>query len=207
MDQPQPGTDERSQPNAEEARPGDRPTVIADVATGRARPAAIDPASPEGAEFEEAEKGALDYILTPEKGPPWEVEVQLTTPAGLKPLLFIIEPQDARKIVEIEERNTSGSGPLRRLDEVANNAELVASACIAIEDPLTGRKIDPGDADWRGPIPSKAAAMERRFARQGGLISGIAGQVRSISGYNSEHVGKARQRAVSEQLVSAVGGS
>lgn len=191
----------------EEPRAGDKPNVIGDIAGGRVRPSAVEAGSPEDEQLAEDEKGALDWLLSAEKPPPWEIEVQSLTPEGFKPLLFIVEPQDGRKIVEIEDRNTSGQGPMRKLDEIANNAELVAAATLYLEDPATGKKIDPGSPDFRGPLPSKANAIERRFARQAGLLMGVAGQIRSISGYNSDHVGKARHRAVSDELVSAVGGS
>jgi hypothetical protein len=190
-----------------EPREGDKPGVIGDVASGRVRPSVIEQGSDEDRQMDEAEKGALDWLLSAERPPPWEVEVQSLTPEGFKPLLFVVEPQDGRKIVEIEDRCTSGNGPLRKLDEIANNAELVAAATLYLEDPATGKKIDPSSPDFRGPIPSKATAIERRFARQAGLLMGVAGQIRSISGYNSDHVGKARHRAVSAELVSAVGGS
>jgi hypothetical protein len=197
--------DERSP--GDDERPGGKPGVISDVAAGSLRPSAVEPGSPEEQELEDAERGALDWLLSAEKPPPWEIEVQSLTPQGFKPLLFVVEPQDGRKIVEIEERNSSGNGPLRKLDEIGNNAELVAHATLFIEDPVTGKQIDPGDPEFRGPLPSKANAIERRFARQAGLLMGVAGQIRSISGYNSDHVGKARHRAVSAQLVSSVGGS
>jgi len=198
------GSDEQEEPRA-----GDKPAIVGDVASGRVRPSTVERGSAEEGELDEAEKGALDWLLTAEKPPPWEVKVQSLTPEGFKPLVFVIEPQDGRKIVEIEDRNTSGQGPLRKLDEIANNAELVAAATVGIEDPATGRKIKLNSPEFLGDMPgaSPATALERRFARQAGLLMGVAGQVRSISGYNSDHVEKARHRAVSAELVSAVGGS
>lgn len=195
----------RSEPDEE--HPGDQPRVIADVSGGRVRPGEMEPGSREAAMFDKDEEGALDWLLSAERPPPWEVEVQLLTKAGYRPLVFVIEPQDGRHITEIEDRNTNGQGPMRKLDEIANNAELVSDATVSIEDPKTGRTIDPKSPEWRGPVPSNATAMERRFARQSGLLMGLAMEVRSISGYNSDHVGKARRRAVSDELVSAVGGS
>lgn len=195
-----------SEHHEEEPRPGDKPSVIGDVAAGRVRPADLEGGSPEAAAFDENEKGALDWLLTAELPPPWEVEVQSLTPQGLKPLVFVMLPQDGRKIVDIEDRNTSGNGPMRKLDEIANNAELIAEATQFIEDPATGKKIDPGSPEFRGQLPSKALAMERRFARQAGLLMGLAMEIRKISGYSNDNVGKARQRPVSADLVSAAGG-
>jgi hypothetical protein len=210
MDRPAgaPG-ESRSESDEQQPREGDQPGAIADVSTGRIRPADVEHGSPEAAKLDADERGALAWLLTAEAPPPWEVEVQSLTPQGFKPLLFVVLPQDGRKIVEIEDRNTAGSGPQmsRKLDEIANNAELVAESTTLIEDPFDGTKIDPGSPEFRGPLPSKALAMERRFARQAGLLMGLAMEVRRISGYNSDHVGKARQRVVSDELVSAVGGS
>src|ERR1700733_392333 len=205
MDQPRgaPGAS-RSESDEEQPRAGDQPAIVGEVARGRTRPA--DVGDEHAAELDAQERGALDWLLTAEAPPPWEVEVQSLTPQGFKPLVFVLLPQDGRKIVDIENRNTNGNGPMRKLDEIANNAELVAEATVLIEDPSNGQKIDPGSVEFRGPLPSKSAAMERRFARQAGLLMGLAMEVRSISGYNSDHVGKARQRVVSDELVSAVGG-
>lgn len=205
-----PGSESRSD-DEQDPRAGDQPAAISDVARGRVHPASVEAGSPEAAELDRAERGALDWLLTAEAPPPWEVEVQSLTPEGFKPLLFVLLPQDGRKIVEIEERNTSGSGPqmTRKLDEIANNAELVAAATVGLEDPATGRKIKLESPEFLGDMPgaSAATALERRFARQAGLLMGLAMEVRRISGYNSDHVGKARQRVVSSELVSAVGGS
>lgn len=203
------GTDGSGKQRSETPRPGDEPEIIGRVATGDVKPA--DVPAEEQAQLDEEERGALDWLLAAEQPPPYEVEVQFLTPQGFKPLTFVIVPVDGRKITDIEERNTSGSGPAisRKLDEVANNAELVAAATLYIEDPADGAKIKLGAPEFKGEMPgaTAATALERRFARQSGLLMGVAGQVRSISGYNSDHVGKARQRAVSDKLVSAVGGS
>jgi len=212
MDTSGTGARERQKPSDDDEaapRKGDKPDVIARVATGAVRPGDVDEGTDEARALAEEEHGALEWLLSAEQPPPWEVEVQYLTPRGTKPLVFVVVPMDGREITNIEERNTSGSGPAvtRKLDEIANNAELVAAATLYIEDPKTGERMDPGSPEFRGQMPSKATAIERRFAKQSGLLMGVAGQVRSISGYNSDHVGKARQRAVSDELVSAVGGS
>jgi hypothetical protein len=198
---------QRQSSEDDEPREGEKPRLLDDVAAGRIRPADAEPGSDEAAKLDDGEIGALDWILTAEKPPPWEVTVQSLTRDGFQPLVFVIEPQDGRKITDIEERNAKGKGPNRKLDEIGNDAELVAEATLFIEDPKTGRRIEPGSDEWRGPIPSKATAMEKRFAKQAGLLMGVAMEVRKISGYNSDHVGNARRRAVSDALVSAVGGS
>lgn len=165
-----------------------------------------------GAELDEdEEKAGLDYLLGNAKPTLHDVTVQIETPAGLKPVTFVVKQMDGRVLDEIESRNVDRAAG--KLDKFSADTEVLARATVKIFD-STGREIDPRSEDFRrvkqrNPITgeeqlvvigSTAQALERRFQTQLGLLSGVADQVRRVSGFDPDRVAKAQRRLVEASL-------
>lgn len=164
---------------------------------------------------EENEQDALDFLLAPKPARVYGVTVQYDTEAGLLPLTFVVRGTNGRKIDEIEQSYVSET--TGRMDGLGASCALVAEATLYIEG-LVGNKVElsdekfltlnrPNPEDPDGPplvtrLASPVEALEARFATQFGLLSGVAGEIRRISGYDPEKVGSARRR-----LVNAAGNS
>lgn len=188
------------------ARPSGEPTRPSD---------ALPPETPEGlrkaADGEAGEmtvreeKGALDYLLGATKPVEYDVPVKYDTPAGVKELTFHIRQLDGKAIIKMEDKHRKGSGPFAELDDIMFNAEIVAAATLWLTD-TSGRQVDPRSPDFIGELGfGPAEAMELRFKFQPGVLDGLAGQIRSISGYAPDRVGTAEQadgRVLSEALGS-----
>ena len=138
------------------------------------------------------EKSALDFILGPTQALEYNVPVQIETPDGLKPSTFRLRQLDPDVIDRIDASNRSGEGPFSKLDVSTFNAELVAEACVHIEDP-TGRKVDPKSDQFRGGVPSPGLAMKVRFKYQPGLLETLAERIRESAGFGVDRVGKAQR--------------
>lgn len=163
---------------------------------------------------EENEQDALDFLLAPKKPRLYDVKVDFDTDEGIRPLTFVLRAMDGRKIDEMEQRHRSET--TGQIDVISYDCELVATATAWLEA-RKGRKIELDseefltllvpDPDNPGQkIAQKVAAppiaLERRFQTQLGLLTGVARQVRAISGYDPQRVGSAHRR-----LVTAVGNS
>lgn len=144
----------------------------------------------------EEEHGALSYLVGPIEPLEYDVEVQIETPRGLSPITWKVRQMDGRRLLEIENTNTKGTGPFAEVDEVTSSAEILAEATVLMTD-SSGRQMRPTDADFRGQYPSPALAIEKRFGRQTGLLLNLASEVRRISGYSNNRVGSA-QRALAD---------
>lgn len=173
------------QPSPSDGLPPDAPQSARDAAD---RKMTVE-SDPEG----EAEKGALDWILGGATIRPGRfVPVQYETPDGMRKLVFRILALDPSRITELENQHRKGAGPFADIDELPFNAALVAEATEYITD-VSGRKIDLTSQEFRGDKPSPALALQQKFAFQGGLLDGVAGQVRRISGYDPQRVGGAER--------------
>lgn len=140
------------------------------------------------------ESEALDFLLGRTEPLVFDVPVKYDTRTGQKKLVFAVRQVDGSRILELEKENRKGDGPFAELDDVAFNAALVAEACVAIEDPAAGVEVDPKSEDFIGGAPGGVAmAMQVRFKFQSGLLDGVAGQVRSVSGYNPTRVESANR--------------
>lgn len=158
-------------------------------------PGVQDPAEKAGAE-EEAEAGALDFLLTDPHAIQYDVPVALDIPGGrTKELTFVVRQLDGDRILELEDEHTRGFGPLARLDDAPFNAALVAEGTITIQekdkDGNVVKEVDPRSKEWMGNEPDPAHAMGKRFQFQAGLLSGVAGQIRYVSGWAGGRVGTA----------------
>lgn len=141
------------------------------------------------------ESQVMDYLLGRTQPLIFDVPVQYDTPTGQKKLVFAVRQVDGERILELEKEHRKGDGPFAELNDVAFNAALVAEACIAIEDPsVEGAEVDPKSEEFIGGVPGgPAMAMQLRFKYQSGLLDGVAGQVRSVSGYNPTRVESANR--------------
>jgi hypothetical protein len=147
------------------------------------------------------EAGALDFLLGPTTALQFEVPVQLDTDKGRKELTFVIQQMDGDRIIKLEDDHREGSGPFAELDDVGFNAALVAEGTVVIRD-TTGRETAPDEAEFIGGAVTPADAMKARFKKQSGLLAGLAGEIRRVSGYEPKRVGQAEA-----PIRDAVGGS
>lgn len=163
---------------------------------------------------EENERDALDYLLAPKPPRLYGVTVQYDTDAGLRPLTFVIRGMDGRRLDAIEQAHVSEA--TGRLDRIAADCQLVAEGTAWLES-ASGRKVELDSAEFltiRRPreghpetmeehrLSAPPDALEARFRTQLGLLSGVARELRRISGYDPERIGVAQRR-----LVDAVGNS
>lgn len=142
------------------------------------------------------EQGALDWLLGATTALEYDLPVDYDTPAGMKKLIFRIRQLDTGVIDAVDEENRKGDGPFSKLDVPAFNAALVTKATVYIMDEA-GEKVAPTDARFLGGVPAPHLAMALRFKNQGGLLEGIADQVRRVSGYSNDRVGTAQRAVVS----------
>lgn len=173
------------------------PDVISELASGDRKADDVTAAD---------ELGALGFILAAGAVPKYNIPVDYLTDdevRPLKPLVFVVEPQDGLVIAKLEARHIKDGV----IDDIGSNASLVAEATIVIIDGLTGKQVSPTDPTWRGPFPEKGEAMARRFARQSGLLMGVASEIRRLSGYDPRRVHKSYRRGVDEAIIAAVGNS
>jgi hypothetical protein len=163
---------------------------------------------------DEDERDALDFLLAPKPPRQYGVKVQYDTEAGSRPLTFVIRGMDGRRLDAIEQSHVSEA--TGKLDVISAEMQIVAEATLHLEDGsgrkvaldsqefLTVRRPNPDNPDGfeQMRLASPADALEARFKTQLGLLSGVARQVRIISGYDPQRVGHAQRR-----LAGAVGKS
>lgn len=174
--------------------PDDAPEAVRQAADGEAEKVKVG-----------GEKTALDWLLGATRPVEYDVPVKFDTPEGPKELVFHIRQLDGKTIIDTEDEHRKGTGPFAELDDIAFNADLVAKATLHFTDP-SGRKIDPRSAEFLGENPfGPAIAMEARFRFQPGLLDGVAGEIRKVSGYAPDRVGAA-ERSTDRVLGEALGG-
>ena len=145
------------------------------------------------------ERGALDFILGPTAAVEFDVPVRLDTPTGEKPLIFRIKQMDGKRLLALEVEHKEGTGPFAPTDDVALDAHIVSEATVEITDGLTGASIDPKSMEFLGNATTPFDAMRTRFKFTPGIMTGIAAQVRSVSGYNPEKV-KSAERVIADAV-------
>lgn len=200
-------------------RPGE---VVEDVdhpAVGKAQALAADPEG-KGAAAVEAfardhegltdgdERDALDFLLAPKPPRLYGIAVDYDTEAGVRKLTFVVRGMDGRRLDAIEQAHISET--TGKLDVISAECQLVAEACVWLED-ASGRRVEPKSDEFltiqvpdKEPqkLASPAMAIEARFRTQLGLVAGVATQIRRVSGYDPSRVGSAQRR-----LADAVGNS
>lgn len=179
-------------PGEGDGLPGGAPKALSDAAAGR-----VDDVDGKG------ESEALKFLLGRTQPLLYDVPVKFDTPSGQKSLTFVVRQLDGERILEIEKENRKGDGPFAELDDISCNAQMVAEATVAIVDPKTGAEVDPNSEEFIGGMPGGAPlAIQTRFKYQSGVLDGVSGQIRSVSGYNPNRV-----EAASRSIRDAVGGS
>lgn len=181
----------------------DRPEDPASALPPDAPQSAVDAArdlKPRGrAAQAKGRKGAVAFLLGQQRPPRYKVKVEFATDEGDMPLWFLIHSLDAKRIDAVEKAHTDRDSPFGEMDELAVNAELIADALISFSDgePDTP-EFDEGDVtkldeEFRGELASNADALRARFHWQEGLLTGVAQQVRRISGWAPDRVGQAQR--------------
>lgn len=165
-----------------------------------------------GAELNgEEERSALDWLLGAPVLMLHTVPVDYETPVGMTKITFVLRQLDTRVIEKIEQKYVSDA--TGRIDRIGADVEMVADALVHLED-ATGRQVKITDDEFvtvprRDPnsgevedvkLASTHMALERRFAKQLGLINSVAIQVRRVAGYDPERVGSAQRRLVDASL-------
>lgn len=149
------------------------------------------------------ERDVIDFLLGKQAAPRYKVEVKFDTPKGTRELVWTLRALDGRRIFALEKEYTkTGSGvPYGDLDDIAFNAALVAEATVEIASP-SGRKVDIKSDEFRAGCASPVDALMQRFHYQSGVLAGLAGQVREISGWSPDRIGSAQR-----VITTAVGNS
>lgn len=163
---------------------------------------------------EENERDALDFLLAPKPPRLYDVKTTYDTEDGPRKLTFVVRGVDGRKLDSIEQAHVSET--TGRLDRISADCQLVAESTTFLEGRL-GHQVEltsqqfltvkvPNPDNPSGfeeqQLASPADALEARFRTQLGLVSGVAAEIRRVSGYDPERVGSAKRR-----LVNAVGNS
>ena len=146
------------------------------------------------------ERTALDWFLEPQRPLRYRTEVQFDTPQGQKPLVMVLRSIPQAEMERIEARNRKGEGIMAEYDDFQANVEIVGEALVMLETP-TGQEIEPTDPRVLSGLPSVAEAMKARFYYQPGLLAGVSSEVRRISGWGSDRVGRA------ERILTAAAGN
>jgi len=206
------GADKEFKPS-DELPDGAPDALKAATDAGPHRDSDLAPDSPEeakGMDAEKAEASALDFICGSPHALMYDVPVTVDIPGGQSAgLTFIIRQLDGARIIALEDEHTSGIGPFARLDDTKFNAALVAEGTVKIvekdKDDKVRAEMDPRSEKFISGFGSPAVAMEKRFSFQAGLLSGIAGQIRSVSGWRPDRVGIA-ERPVRDAVGNSSGG-
>lgn len=181
------------EPKPSDALPGGSPDGLNEAADAEPGKPAFANQSPEEAVDKEA--GALDFLLGAPAAIKYDVPVTIDIPGGRQAeLTFVIRQMDGKRIIELEnEHRTGGMGPFSEIDDIAFNAHLVAEGTEKIVDKGSGREVTPDSMEWIGDQVTPQDAMRARFRFQSGVLAGIAGQIRAISGYRPDRVGTAER--------------
>lgn len=164
---------------------------------------------------QENERDALDWLLGGAPPVPYGVPFTLDTPDGLMDAKWIVRAMDGRKLDAIEQRNISET--TGQLDVITANCQLLAEASMGIEG-RPGHVVDVNSEEFRTlkvlkagddeptlhTFPSAADAIEARFRRQMGIVAGLSQQIRRLSGYDPDRVGKAQRRGAEQQRRAAI---
>lgn len=141
------------------------------------------------------EMSALDFLLGETIALEYDVTVQLETPGGLRPLTVHFRQLDPSRFDAHDTANRKGDGPFAKLDVAAFSAAVCAEAIVYLEE--GERRVNLRDGDFRGGHPGGAQhALSTRFRFQGGLLEGIAEEVKRVSGYGPDRVGTAQRSLV-----------
>lgn len=188
----------QSTPDEDPGLPDDAPAGVRKAEAGNGQEKTITP---------QEEREAMRYLLS-SAGKPMEytAPVEWETDNGPKKIPWRLRSLPAREIDRIETENRQeGSNPFEGLKEPNASAALVAAATVFpdIRSEEFRRPPEPTDTNPdRIADADPADALMRVFEFQSGLLSGLAGEVRRISGFDPQRVGMAKR-----SLTRAVGNS
>lgn len=159
------------------------------------------------------ERSAVRHLLGQQRAPKYKVRVDFATDDGDVRLWFYVKSLGSKRIDQIENAHTDKTKVTAtgepESDQLAINAEIVADATMTISDDEpgtpayeTGAKTKPDDREFLSGMVTAAAALQARFHWQEGLLTGVAREVRRISGWAPDRVGQAER-----VLVDVAGGS
>ena len=140
----------------------------------------------------QGERDALDWFLEPQRPLRYTVEVDFDTPQGPRPLKLLLRSIPQADMEKIENRNRKGEGIMADYDDFQVNVEIVGEALVALIG-NDGHEVEPNDPRVLSGLPSIAEAMKARFFYQPGLLAAVAAEVRRISGWGSDRVGRAER--------------
>lgn len=148
------------------------------------------------------EEALLGFLLGDTPPIVFDCEVKIALPPNGKDAEVVWElvQMDGADIDKIETANMP-NGPMGEANDLRINAELTTAASIAWVLP-SGRRIDPRSEEFRRGVADPVDAMVRTFRYQQGILSGVAQEIRRISGWTNDRVGKAQAKPV-----AALGGS
>lgn len=164
----------------------------------------------QGAKLDEAEEiSALDYLLGSPSRAVFDVEVQVSTPAGDRPVTFVVQAQDGKVIERIENAHRNENTGV--LDSIPSSAALVAEATeklvqggreVSIRSPefLTMEIVDAGGVKAEHTFADPSLVLMRRFTGQQGLIVFVANEIRRVSGFDPSRVAIGKRRLVKAAL-------
>lgn len=152
-------------------------------------------------EADKKEAAVLDFLLGPTTALEYDVRTWIDTPKGRGPLHFHLKQLPDTRIEEIEEECSSMEGMRRVTDRKRLNAMLVAEATEFLVD-ASGRKVEVGSAEFRGPIPSASEAFLGRFRYQPGILPMVADEVRAAAGLTPDRVEEGKQVASGEETMA-----
>lgn len=157
----------------------------------------------------EQEHDAIHWLLGAQAPPRYDITIDFDTPEGMKKLVLTVRALDGKTFEKIEKANTNtDAGPFGEMDDLRVNAEVTAAALIEFRDPETGATVTKEDEKFRAGLADPADAIAQRFHWQSGLLSGVAGEVRRISGWAPDRVQKAvRVVGSAGQSTGSIGGA
>lgn len=182
----------REQPPSE-LLPQDAPESVREIADRGVR-AAERGEKPADEVSAAAEHDAVFWLLQPPRAAEWESDVKYETPEGTRDLLWRLRSVKGSELDEMERRYVrAAGGNAEDLDDVGLAAEIVARATLRVVDKASGTVLDLQSEAFRRGIPSAAEALRLTMDFQSGILTSLASEVRRISGWGPDRVGKSRR--------------
>lgn len=198
-------TNTRSEASPEEATtdlPAGAPEGLERAARGE-KPDTSTKVGREQAARDEGE--ALDFLLGDPKPLEFDVPVTVDTANGRIEFEFRLRQLDGRTFIKIEDDNRKGSGPFAEVDEVGMDAALAGAAVVSILDLKTGRRVEVASREFVGSMVTPKDAFAHKFRFQPGVLTSLGAEIRRISGYGNDRIGKASAAGLPNDMEQAAG--
>jgi hypothetical protein len=135
------------------------------------------------------EHSVIHWLLQPQQAPRYDVPVKFETPEGTLELTFRLRSIAGDKLDGIE-RQYMNEDPTK-VDDMGLAAALIAASTEYVMDPKTGTRLELSDPKFVLGIGSVAEAIRARFHFQSGVLVNLANEVRRVSGWSPDRVGRA----------------